>query len=66
MSRDIFFRDRSAVAENVLDEFFAKNCRKPNLKDRVDEVTESVVVESAGPGQKFFGVYFCKKNTQSE
>ena len=47
LSRDTFYRYKSAVEENGLDALFDKNRRKPNLKNRVDEQTEISVVEYA-------------------
>ncbi len=47
LSRDTFYRYKSAVDENGLDALFDKNRRKPNLKNRVDEKTESTFVEYA-------------------
>lgn len=47
LSRDTFYRYKNAVDENGLDALFDQNRRKPNLKNRVDEVTEEAVVEYA-------------------
>ena len=47
LSRDTFYRYKSAVDENGLDALFDKNRRKPNIKNRVDENTEAAVVEYA-------------------
>ena len=47
LSRDIFYRYKAAVDQNGLDALFDKNRKKPNPKNRVDETTESAVVEYA-------------------
>ncbi len=47
LSRDTFYRYKSAVDDNGLDALFDKNRRKPNIKNRVDETTESAVVDYA-------------------
>ena len=47
LSRDTFYRYKNAVEENGLDALLDKNRRKPNLKNRVDEATETAVVEYA-------------------
>lgn len=47
LSRDTFYRYKSAVDEGGVDALFDKNRRKPNTKNRVDENTESAVVAYA-------------------
>ena len=47
LSRDTFYRYKAAVDQNGLDALFDKNRKKPNPKNRVDETTESAVVEYA-------------------
>lgn len=46
-SRDTFYRYKAAVDSGGVDALLEKNRRKPNLKNRVDEETEKVVVEFA-------------------
>lgn len=47
LSRDTFYRYRDAVEEGGVEALIDQNRRKPNLKNRVDEITESAVVEYA-------------------
>ena len=46
-SRDTFYRYKSAVEEGGVEALFERTRRKPNLANRVDEVTEKVVIQSA-------------------
>ena len=46
-SRDTFYRYKAAVDSGGVDALLEKNRRNPNLKNRVDEETEKVVVEFA-------------------
>ena len=47
MSRDTFYRYRDAVENGGVKALLDKSRRQPNLKNRVDEATESAVVEYA-------------------
>jgi hypothetical protein len=47
LSRDTFYRYKAAVDEGGVDALISKNRRQPNLKNRVDEQTESAVVAYA-------------------
>lgn len=47
LSRDTFYRYQSAVEEGGVEALFDQNRRKPNLKNRVDEATESAVIQYA-------------------
>ncbi|HRD70554.1 MAG TPA: helix-turn-helix domain-containing protein [Legionella sp.] len=47
LSRDTFYRYKSAVDEGGKDALFDQNRRKPNFKNRVDEAIESRVKEYA-------------------
>ena len=47
LSRDTFYRYKSAVDEGGLDALFDQNRRKPNYKNRVDETIEAAVKEYA-------------------
>lgn len=47
LSRDTFYRYKSAVEEGGVEALFDKNRRKPNLKNRVDNAIEEAVVEYA-------------------
>ena len=47
MSRDTFYRYKSAVEEGGVEALFERTRRKPNLANRVDEATEQAVVKSA-------------------
>ena len=47
LSRDTFYRYKSAVDEGGVEALFDKNRRRPNTKNRVDENTESAVVAYA-------------------
>lgn len=46
-SRDTFYRYKEAVETGGIDSLLDKNRRKPNIKNRVDEATESVVIVMA-------------------
>ena len=46
-SRDTFYRYKAAMESGGVDALFEKNRRKPNLKNRTDEKTESAVVAMA-------------------
>jgi len=47
LSRDRFYRYKAAVDEGGVDALVSKDRRQPNLKNRVDEQTESAVVAYA-------------------
>lgn len=47
LSRDTFYRYKSAADEGGVQALFDSNRRKPNIKNRVDEVIEQAVVEYA-------------------
>ena len=47
LSRDTFYRYKAAVEDGGIEALVDKNRRKPNLKNRVDEATESAVIEYA-------------------
>ena len=47
LSRDTFYRYKAAVENGGVEALVDKNRRKPNIKNRVDEVTESAVVAYA-------------------
>jgi len=47
LSRDTFYRYKSAVDEGGMESLIDQNRRKPNMKNRVDEFTENAVVEYA-------------------
>lgn len=47
MSRDTFYRYKEAVESDGVHALLDKSRRQPNLKNRVDEATESAVVEYA-------------------
>lgn len=47
LSRDTFYRYKSAVEEDGIQALFDQNRRKPNLKNRVDESPETAVAEYA-------------------
>ena len=47
VSRDTFYRYKSAIEEGGIESLFDQTRRKPNLKNRVDEQTEKAVVEYA-------------------
>ena len=47
MSRDTFYRYRDAVENGGVEALLDKSRRQPNLKNRVDEATETAVVEYA-------------------
>ena len=47
LSRDTFYRYKSAVDEGGVDALFDQNRRKPNLKNRVDQTTEQAVIDYA-------------------
>ena len=54
LSRDTFYRDKSAAEEGGVDALFDSNRRQPNLKNRIDPAVESVVeyaVEEPAHGQ---------------
>ncbi len=47
LSRDTFYRYKTAVEEGGVDALIDQNRRKPNIKNRVDELTEEAVVAYA-------------------
>lgn len=47
LSRDTFYRYKSAVEEGGVDALFEQTRRKPNLKNRIDEKTEAAVIQHA-------------------
>ena len=47
LSRDTFYRYKSAIDEGGIDALIEKNRRKPNLKNRVDEAVETEVMSYA-------------------
>jgi len=47
LSRDTFYRYKTAVEEGGVESLIDQSRRKPNLKNRVDEITESAVVAYA-------------------
>ena len=47
LSRDTFYRYKSAVEEGGIESLFDQSRRKPNLKNRVDEATEQAVIAYA-------------------
>lgn len=46
-SRDTFYRYKNAVEEGGVNSLFDKSRRKPNLRNRTDEVTEKAVLDIA-------------------
>ena len=46
-SRDTFYRYKSGVDEGGVEALLERTRRKPNLANRVDEVTEQAVIKSA-------------------
>jgi len=46
-SRDTFYRYKSAVDEGGVEALLERTRRKPNMANRVDEITESAVIASA-------------------
>ena len=47
LSRDTFYRYKTAVDEGGVEALFDQNRRKPNLKNRIDKAIEDAVVEYA-------------------
>jgi transposase InsO family protein len=47
LSRDTFYRYKTAIEQGGIDALIDKNRRKPNIKNRVDEHTETAVIEYA-------------------
>lgn len=47
LSRDTFYRYKSAVEDGGVDALFDKTCRKPNLRNRVEESVERAVLDYA-------------------
>ena len=47
MSRDTFYRYKSAVEDGGVEALFERTRRKPNLANRVDDATEQAVIKSA-------------------
>lgn len=47
LSRDTFYRYKTAVEDGGVDALFEKTRRKPNPKNRVDDATEAAVLRSA-------------------
>lgn len=51
LSRDTFYRYKSAVDEGGVEALLDQNRRKPNVKNRVDPAIEQIVVEEPAHGQ---------------
>jgi len=47
MSRDTFYRYKSAVEDGGVEALFERTRRKPNLANRVDQATEDAVIKNA-------------------
>jgi len=47
LSRDTFYRYKSAVEDGGVEALFERTRRKPNLANRVDQATEAAVIKSA-------------------
>jgi len=47
MSRDTFYRYKSAAENGGVEALFERTRRKPNLANRVDQATEGAVIKSA-------------------
>jgi len=47
LSRDTFYRYKTAIEQGGIDALIDKNRRKPNIKNRVDEHTETAAIEYA-------------------
>jgi hypothetical protein len=47
ISRDTFYRYRAAVEDGGFEALINKDCRKPNLKNRVDEAADQTVLQYA-------------------
>ena len=47
LSRDTFYRYKAAVEDDGIEALFDKSRRKPNLKNRIDEMTEEAVCQHA-------------------
>ena len=47
LSRDTFYRYKTAVEQGGVENLFDKSRRQPNLKNRVDEPTEQAVISHA-------------------
>jgi transposase len=47
MSRDTFYRYKSAVEDGGVEALFERTRRKPNLANRVDQATEDTVIKNA-------------------
>ncbi len=47
LSRDTFYRYKSAVENGAVEALFERTRRKPNLANRVDEATEQAVIKSS-------------------
>jgi transposase InsO family protein len=45
LSRETFYRYKNAVEDGGVEALFEKSRRQPNLKNRVDELTETAVIE---------------------
>ncbi len=56
VSRDTFYRYQELVEEGGLDALIEKTRRTPNIKNRVDEVTEQAVIAYAVGSQDTFYV----------
>lgn len=47
LSRDTFYRYKSAAEEGGVEALFGQTRRKPNLKNRIDDKTETAVIDYA-------------------
>ena len=45
LSRDTFYRYKTAVEEGGVESLFDKSRRQPNLKNRTDETTEKAILD---------------------
>ena len=66
LSRDTFYRYKAAIEQVGIESLFDRSRRQPNLKNRVDELTEQSVL-THGITCYFFESFFwisCSKNLQ--
>ena len=54
MSRDTFYRYKSAVENGGVEALFERTRRKPNLANRMEQATEDAVIKSTRQNQRLF------------
>ena len=64
-SRDTFYRYKSAVDEGGVEALLERTLRKPNMANRVDEMTEAAVIQNATDPSRLRPVHTVVNRSQS-